>query len=1602
MSHARISRLTGLYKILLVLTICYVTGAVIYKTGVLQQFIQEQVEQALSKAFRREIKAESLSGSLFTQLLLSNVKIASDGRIEDGVFLELKELNARIDILKMLSRGDFLAGIDVVNLVDGVMIVERIKGDKWNLLDFAIPPKKEGVKRSKNKFRGRLYLKNISGQFTDDKGWGIAPLDEPFIEPFTDLSGYMDFSEFDEVPMQFTAKVQSSKTPVSINGLVDAYHGNFDLYLNISSLDADKWGPYIIPVKSVRISQDRLDIRGTLRRLEQDQGEMTFSLITSFQDLQFELPKLTYPIRNLSGEFEFTNKGGKQVRFKDMVGQIHQNPIRAKGTVHIEKKQYDVDIDLAKAAFKSYLQNFPFINQNIDYLGSAKGQLNLSGPLTKPVFKGRFTLENVGLHRLSIPKEELDIKLKDDTFSFWDADQERINGLIDFKPTSPKIQAEFNLRNVDLDAKVENLDFIFELRPIDLKLSIDGDTKQLAISGQALTPDTVVLGQNLSQISFEGRLEDMSQIILPSLRIQSLNGLDLQGHLNLFPNKHYDYDFSQDLKKSKSSVGITARIQGDGSLDPKNRLSLFAHNAELSYTQEGGRIAKQEIESIRTELSLNSKQLTIKDLSFQKNDKELRLRLAYDKKKSGDIHLDLKQINADPLVKWLDPDLFGPEDSIGRLDGSVAIDYEQWDSLKTRPKTMNGRLDLELSASVILQQPIDSVHLKASFSNSKIEGQSLEIVRRKSQIKSSFDVLKGEYWRFNLHDGTIVKMSDVSALYNPFLEWESSILLNGEVRYTYQDNSIESSLDVSALDLITPFTNIDTISARFDLKDRDLIVTNGLIQQEGSQINASLRLRGLIAEDKIQFNSLDQITYQLSTELSNVSMASTYQQWLMWKTLNNRQAESEPWQQLQSKVIIQDESRLLFHRLENAELDLFTVDAKKWTEKLVSESKKKGVTAKGVMNGRVAIQKGANPYVDVTADLTVTSLDIAKMTAEEARFSIRSDQALVNVATEATELSFRKKPIKQLEATGAYDRKQGLLSLTQLSALVQQKKQDNLLKATVPIRCLISKNCNDDAIWAQLMIPAEAKDLWSIFAPEGYQLENSGALTLTLAGPVQRPVIKGSAELRDFHLTNVETGTADQISIKSAKITAENNRIFLPKTKIRIRYQDSITEPPSVSHLWLSSEMTVTKLDLLERQLHLMTSTGFKASALDIDLSSFQNAKITDLDLQLKGPLVFPVSNTSPELPILSGHATIEEADLRVKSNNNPKIPNMALNINLSIEPNVVISGALIGGGGFTFANNFYFETERSKIQITGTSQKPLMREGLRIKEGAISLFDSYYELLKEEDQRYFQLASNIERQANELYLRSILVGGEPKVVPVLHITAVNYIPVSRLENESEALNQTGYQTVMVRINGPLSNLEESLDLAVFSMSSTYPKNAQIELQQYFTQPLMQSSNEREQSDAISYITPTALKSSNSDSVETIGEQQTNVLFRKTISPIERRIAKKTGLYDLKVDYNLGRSLRNRLSDSSDAEQEENLLGVNFIWGLLSDRLLLRLKTDIDTNSQTQSSGQLKLTEFELTYLFTQQLSANLTHVSEYQELSEFEPLLSISFLQRF
>jgi hypothetical protein len=206
--------------------------------------------------------------------------------------------------------------------------------------------------------------------------------------------------------------------------------------------------------------------------------------------------------------------------------------------------------------------------------------------------------------------------------------------------------------------------------------------------------------------------------------------------------------------------------------------------------------------------------------------------------------------------------------------------------------------------------------------------------------------------------------------------------------------------------------------------------------------------------------------------------------------------------------------------------------------------------------------------------------------------------------------------------------------------------------------------------------------------------------------------------------------------------------------------------------------------------------------------------------------------------------------------------------------------------------------------------------------------------------------------------------------------------------------NQFPYQAIVLifdAANGTTSSQLNVLDFGVDSNVSLLPNLEYYGAYQIGNNEIAESTNR-----GMSLILPDIISNTNEVTFYQVGRDRVNTIFKSSIRPYERRIARRFGFYDLRFDYDIGRKLLAQKTEG----QTQDLLGVNLISNVYNEKAFLSIRSDVDLSSDNiiaQEQG-IKITQVELTYYFQPNFSFAFKNINEYAEKITFDPRFSINY----
>jgi hypothetical protein len=250
----------------------------------------------------------------------------------------------------------------------------------------------------------------------------------------------------------------------------------------------------------------------------------------------------------------------------------------------------------------------------------------------------------------------------------------------------------------------------------------------------------------------------------------------------------------------------------------------------------------------------------------------------------------------------------------------------------------------------------------------------------------------------------------------------------------------------------------------------------------------------------------------------------------------------------------------------------------------------------------------------------------------------------------------------------------------------------------------------------------------------------------------------------------------------------------------------------------------------------------------------------------------------------------------------------------------------------------------------------------------------------------------------------------------MVNIPEVNIFALTVIEEYQDVttnieadFQQTNFDHLTMSITGPLNQLD-NIRFNHYSSFSGDRKTGEVNFEKtYYIATTATESDIQTQTDTqevLKLLMPEFFQDDEFNSEQffaEFSENRVNLLVRKNLfRPIEKQLSKQIGLYDLRIDYNLGQDLFR--SNESDYQRE---VGLNMIQRIMSDQLFLRVKTDIELepdNQNTNNDNNIDISEIELSYylLKRRNLSINYANIRNEIGQSEFKPRLSLRFTHDF
>ena len=138
-----------------------------------------------------------------------------------------------------------------------------------------------------------IRMTNVSGDYLDEAGWGKDP--QPFRHGFNGGAVSIDTTTIGAT-FKGSIKLNESDATARMNGHVR--NGDFLLNFDVLRLPADRWSPYLIPIKKIQVGQHDVNVSGQLIKNKIDKP-MTYQIDVAFSGAEVTIYRT--PFTHASG-----------------------------------------------------------------------------------------------------------------------------------------------------------------------------------------------------------------------------------------------------------------------------------------------------------------------------------------------------------------------------------------------------------------------------------------------------------------------------------------------------------------------------------------------------------------------------------------------------------------------------------------------------------------------------------------------------------------------------------------------------------------------------------------------------------------------------------------------------------------------------------------------------------------------------------------------------------------------------------------------------------------------------------------------------------------------------------------------------------------------------------------------------------------------------------------------------------------------------------------------------------------------------------------------------------------------------------------------------
>ncbi|MEK9658056.1 MAG: DUF748 domain-containing protein [bacterium] len=1527
-------RVLGLAVI--ILTVATSIGTFLfYQTYIPQKTIKEVLEYQIRKKIDPSFSIGIVSGDLLKHIVLEDIQCAEPNSNRQKPFLNIKKLVITYNIWDLFKKENgVISSLKKIDCIGATIIIRRNQDGK-------IPIVLQEPSRSRKfkNFQAKVNVTDSTWVFEDERGLIPKRQKKTFKVRVdkVDIAALKDVKE-DTINIKATGKLTHKK--FVLTGSIDQEK---QLTFKVKNIDLTKFTGYFIPFRGYKLNEGKYDLLGHIGPLNLGgQPLLKVDIRTNLKNMKLDTPFFKSKFQQTQGEVFISNtqliKSNLELKFGLEKANDYWKKLRKNKVINQEGQLQNYHQEQV-AALPLILRNE--LKQRRLYLGLNEIKANLE----KLPVKGQGYIDLLGA--------KINLKIE--------SNKSDITG---FKEVFPYIK-KFNYTGVG-----------------DLRCDIEGKLKKPNVHGQLFVQKGSVLGARCKQVDIHYRIKNNQlEYKVPTGELMS-NALTANGKINLL-TKHFTLSLLTQINAKnivnkedviKGKLNIETEIKGDGS-------SLHVHAVALPVSASS--ILQQHIDFAKIDatfspytnlydskgiISLNEKQdtLVLRGTAINSN----QINLTIQSKESHHIDTNIQAL--------------------------IETD-KQW--LKDPKKYTKVKGELQVQNVQIKNIKLDHMGLQADWDKQRLNIHKMIANKNESRVIVNGQITSSRNIMLNLEEGSRITISDHPEF------WKRQGILHGKLtahgKMYGQLGDLKGELWIKGDTFTSRFINLDKFRGQCRYRGRRLFLDELRIQYQGDIYQASVHIDEIPKNILHLKNPIKHINYKANLNIKEGEMKNLIG---LFEQINS-ETETKSWLNKIQKTkdnpktqlfklqdpYVNTKNWVLFNKSNKNSLIFFQDINQSQNQTESFQTWKLSKKIKGKIKGNIQIESQKEVIPSINCNVTISNAKILKYRAENINVNIRGKDQKFNTIITIKDANITKKRINKLRIKGELHNKKTIF--------IQESfiQGENIsAKNWILGQIGLTKNIETKFKWH---FQGDEINALSLLIPHIDAITNKGKFELNFKGNKEETTLTdGVLNFEDFSLSQ----NGHEMKIANETVFINNNNIYVPSLNIQV-IQEKNRKKRNIFPLQVKGRATLSLQNNENDGTKIISDLDFMLADIHkkIILSKLYKGKISIKNTRLQGRLTHMLLGknkkkkteyTQKEMPRLKGKIELEKGLLTLT--NTPKKrnwPNIALDMECQINRNIYLESSFLGEGllaGLTI--DFELQKSLIPINIAGTLNRPKLYNNINLEGGHLTLLNTEFELISPEEQKtYINISGRPFRENKVIFEQK--KDKDSLNMPKLQLRGLAIIENEQITTQNNIELPKKYTHVFMSIQGELNHLDE-FQFDIFESDEYNKGTKQLSLKKNYK---VDNKDNKENQNALltlllpglSYLDETQ-QNNKQEIIEEFGKQRVNLIFRKGIRPVEKKIAQKTGLEELHLEYNLSQAL---------FEGNAQNMGINIRKKIYEDRLFLALKTQLDFDPKTTQQNIFELSEAEFNYFMLKNLSLNVGAQKE-NDAREYQAKFSLRY----